>query len=287
MSNNIFFSPSKINLYLEILSKSKNGLHNLNSLMTFTDIGDHIEINASERFFFKIKGPFSYQLDDTEKNIILIALEKLESLINRKLNVEVVLTKNLPLGSGLGGGSSNAATFIRAIIKIYKLNIDQKDLDSLLISIGSDVPFCFYGKSAILSGIGDKLLFVSKLKEYNLLLVNPLVEVSTKEIFEKVEKFNHKPTIYNKNSFSDDLILKTILKSTNDLENIAKNVYPEIKSILNIFKRTNSIFTRMSGSGGTCYGFFNSRKDLLEAESIFNFKNKNWWIKKGKILNYI
>ena len=286
MSSNIFFSPSKINLYLEILSKSENGLHNLNSLMTFTDIGDHIEINVSKEFFFKTKGPFSDQLGDMKKNIIFIALKKLESLINKKLNVEIILTKNLPLGSGLGGGSSNAATVVKALIKIYKLNVDQRDLDSLLISIGSDVPFCFHGRTAILNGIGDKLLFVSKLKEYDLLLVNPLVEVSTKKIFEKVEKFNDKPTIYNNLSF-DDSILKTISKSSNDLENIAVKVYPEIGSILTIFKKTNSIFTRMSGSGGTCFGLFNSKKDLLEAESIFHLKNKNWWIKKGKILNYI
>ena len=286
MSNNIFFSPSKINLYLEVLSKSENGLHNLNSLMTFTDIGDHIEINVSKKFFFKVKGPFSDQLGDMEKNIIFLALKKLESLINKKLNVEIILTKNLPLGSGLGGGSSNAATVVKALIKIYKLNMDQRDLDSLLISIGSDVPFCFHGKTAILNGIGDNLLFVSKLKEYDLLLVNPLVEVSTKKIFEKVEKFNDKPTIYN-NLSSDDSILQTILKSSNDLENIAVNVYPEIGSILTIYKKTNSIFTRMSGSGGTCFGLFNSKKDLLEAESIFHSKNKNWWIKKGKILNYI
>ena len=286
MSNNIFFSPSKINLYLEVLSKSENGLHNLNSLMTFTDIGDHIEINDSKNFFFKAKGRFSNQLGDIKKNIIFIALKKLESLINKKLNVEIILTKNLPLGSGLGGGSSNAATVVKALIKIYKLNMDQRDLDSLLISIGSDVPFCFHGKSAILNGIGDKLLFVSKLKEYDLLLVNPLIEVSTKKIFEKVEKFNDKPTIYN-NLSSDDSILQAISKSSNDLENIAVNVYPEIGSILTIFKKTNSIFTRMSGSGGTCFGLFKSKKDLLEAESIFNLKNKNWWIKKGKILNYI
>ena len=286
MSNNIFFSPSKINLYLEVISKSGNGLHNLNSLMTFTDIGDHIEINLSKKFFFKAKGPFSDHLGDMEKNIIFSALKKLESLIDKKLNVEIILTKNLPLGSGLGGGSSNAATVVKALIKIYKLNMDQRELDSLLISIGSDVPFCFHGKTAILNGIGDDLLFVSKLKEYDLLLVNPLVEVSTKKIFEKVEKFNDKPTIYN-NLSSDDSILQTILKSSNDLENIAVNVYPEIGSILTIFKKTNSIFTRMSGSGGTCFGLFNSKKDLLEAESIFHLKNKNWWIKKGKILNYI
>lgn len=286
MSNNIFFSPSKINLYLEVISKIENGLHNLNSLMTFTDIGDLIEINVSKKFFFKAKGPFSDQLGDMEKNIIFLALKKLESLINKKLNVEIILTKNLPLGSGLGGGSSNAATVVKALIKIYKLNMDQRDLDSLLISIGSDVPFCFHGKTAILNGIGDNLLFVSKLKEYDLLLVNPLVEVSTKKIFEKVEKFNDKPTIYN-NLSSDDSILQTILKSSNDLEDIAVNVYPEIGSILTIFKKTNSIFTRMSGSGGTCFGLFNSKKDLLEAESIFHLKNKNWWIKKGKILNYI
>ena len=287
MSNNIFFSPSKINLYLEILSKRKNGLHNLNSLMTFTDIGDFLEIKVSEKFVLHTKGPFAKQLCDPQKNIISLALEKLESLINRKLNVSITLTKNIPLGSGLGAGSSNAARVLKALIRMYKLNIKKKDIDTLLISIGSDVPFCFYGRTSILNGIGEKLFFLNNLKEYDLLLVNPLVEVSTGEIFNKIEKYNDKPTLYNKNLFSDDFLLKTILRSNNDLEAIAIELYPVIGSILTLFKKTNTIFTRMSGSGGTCYGLFDNKRDLLRAESIFNLENKNWWIKKGKILNYI
>lgn len=287
MSNNIFFSPSKINLYLEILSKRKNGLHNLNSLMAFTDIGDFLEIKVSEKFSLNTKGPFAQQLGDPQKNIISLALEKLESLINRKLNVSITLTKNIPLGSGLGAGSSNAARVLKALIRMYKLNIEKRDIDTLLISIGSDVPFCFHGRTSILNGIGEKLFFINNLKEYDLLLVNPLVEVSTGEIFKKVEKYNDKPTLYNKNSFSDDFLLKTISRSNNDLESIAIELYPVIGSILNLFKKTNTIFTRMSGSGGTCYGLFDNRRELLKAESIFNLENKNWWIKKGKILNYI
>ena len=183
---NKFISPAKLNLYLEVISKRKDGFHNLESLMTFCELGDVIKIEQSKSFQLKIKGPFGKFLDLNE-NIILKVINGLEELYERKFKVCVTLEKNLPISSGMGGGSSNAATVIRAIHDIFRIK-ESENLDHFLISIGADVPFCYYGKSAIIEGIGEQIEFVNhELCDYYVLLVNPLEEVSTKNVFEKLK----------------------------------------------------------------------------------------------------
>ena len=195
---NKFISPAKLNLYLEVKSKRKDGFHNLESLMTFCDLCDVIIIEKSSSFDLKIKGPFGKFLDFNE-NIILKVINGLEKLYQRKFKVCVTLEKNLPISSGMGGGSSNAATVIRAIHEIFGID-ESKNLADFLISIGADVPFCYYGKSAIITGIGEKIEFVNhELCNYDVLLINPIKEVSTKNIFEKLrieKKKNKNDKIY-------------------------------------------------------------------------------------------
>ena len=124
-----FISPAKLNLYLEVKSKRKDGFHNLESLITFCELADIIEIEKSNSFELKIKGPFGQFLDLSE-NIIVKVLKGLEKLYERKFKVCVTLEKNLPISSGMGGGSSKAATVVRAIHKLYGIN-ESKNLDNL------------------------------------------------------------------------------------------------------------------------------------------------------------
>ena len=120
--------------------------------MCLCDIGDKIKITITDSYSLDIAGSFSKDLE-IKNNIITDTVRKLEMFFKRKFNVSIILEKNLPISSGLGGGSSNAATVARGIINIFNLNIKKADLDELLISIGSDVPFCFYGKpSSTLQG---------------------------------------------------------------------------------------------------------------------------------------
>ena len=122
-----------------------------------------------------------------KKNIILQTISVFEKFLDIKFNVEIVLTKNLPISSGMGGGSSNAATIVHCLEKLYELKIRKRDLNYLLFSLGADVPFCYYRKSAIVTGKGEKISFLkNKLLELPIVLINPLVEVSTKKIFENL-----------------------------------------------------------------------------------------------------
>ena len=151
--------PAKINLFLEVKNKRKDGYHNIESLMTFCNYGDSLSVKKSKKFVFRVNGPFSKELFG-KYNLIEEAKNKLEFLYKREFKVDVLLTKNLPIASGMAGGSSNATTFIRCIKEIFNLK-DVSGFDNLLLSLGADVPFCYYGKTALVSGIGEKLKFVS------------------------------------------------------------------------------------------------------------------------------
>ena len=156
-----WISPIKLNIFLEVINREKNGYHNLESLMTFCKFGDLIKVKKSNKFIFSIDGPFAKDLPKIN-NIILESVLLLENFFQIKFNVEIILTKNLPISSGMAGGSSNAATIIHCLRSLYNLKISKKDIDSLLFTLGADVPFCYYRRSAIVRGKGEKIFFLKK-----------------------------------------------------------------------------------------------------------------------------
>ena len=278
-----YFSPAKINLFLEVLSKRKDNYHELNSLICFCDIGDFIEVKKSNVLRIEVLGPFSKKLSFNEN--IIIKTHKIISRYFKIGNFNIKLFKNLPISSGIGGGSSNAATFFKIVEKKLNLNIKTSIKNKILLEIGADVPVCYHQKFCIISGIGDKIKFLPPIEESYILLINPLVEVSTKDIFNELKIFSEKKTkldgINKKHIF-----LKKIIESKNDLEKTAKLKYPVICDVLEtLSKDFNALFVRMSGSGATCFGIFKSKLDLDNAYNRIIEIRKNWWIKKGKILN--
>ena len=192
--------------------------------MTFCDLGDSISLEKSDSFKFNLVGPFGNLLDYSN-NIIIKAVNGLEKLYNRKFLVNVTLEKKLPISSGMGGGSSNAATIIRAIHDIFEIN-KTKNFDKFLLSIGADVPFCFYVKSAITTVIGERLKFVDHhLTKNYVLLINPMKEVSTKKIFEKLNIKKHDKAFKNFNNIKIDL---NFLEDKNHLEAVASRAANKI-----------------------------------------------------------
>ena len=134
-------SPAKINLYLEVLEKTSSGYHNIESLMTFCDFGDIISIKKAQSFKLTIDGPFSKNLS-LKDNIVIKSVSYIEKLLKKSINVHINLTKNLPISSGMGGGSSNAATVLLCLIEMFDINC-KEDFHKSLFSLGADIPFCF------------------------------------------------------------------------------------------------------------------------------------------------
>ena len=288
MKENIsMFSPAKINLFLEIKNKDRDGLHNLQSLMSFCDFGDLIYVSKSKDLSLEINGPFSRSLIRKD-NIILRTIYMLEKYLNTKIKVNIRLNKNLPIASGMGGGSSNAATIIHCIKQLFKINFD-KNFNDFLFNLGADVPFCFYRRVAMVEGKGEKITFYPrKIPEYFVLLVNPNIQISTKRIFQKLKiNFRTKKKPENRFVLEEDF-LSYLLKKNNDLEVPAIDQCDEIKFIINeLNNNTESLLSRMTGSGATCFALYDKRVKLLEAEKKIKEIKENYWVKTTKLVNII
>ena len=288
MKENIsMFSPAKINLFLEIKNKDRDGLHNLESLMSFCDFGDLIYVSKSKDLSLEINGPFSRSLIRKD-NIILRTIYMLEKYLNTKIKVNIRLNKNLPIASGMGGGSSNAATIIHCIKQLFKINFD-KNFNDFLFNLGADVPFCFYRRVAWVEGKGEKITFYPrKIPEYFVLLVNPNIQISTKRIFQKLKiNFRKKKKPENRFVLEEDF-LGYLLKKNNDLEVPAIDQCDEIKFIINeLNNNTESLLSRMTGSGATCFALYDKRIKLLEAEKKIKEIKENYWVKTTKLVNII
>ncbi len=286
MKNITKLSPAKINLYLEIKEKTYDGYHNLESLMTLCNFGDVIEIKLAKSFNFSINGPFSEKLPKSS-NIIIKAINLLEEKYQQKFAVEINLTKNLPIASGMGGGSSNAATTILCIAELFKLNLNKKFLNYLFF-LGADVPFCFFRKTALVKGKGEKVFpLKKKIPEFFLLLVNPLKEISTKLIFEKLKLQPRQQSNFDENLINKAKFIKFLKSKSNHLQNEAILQCADIKIILDFLDdKTNALLSRLTGSGATCFALYNNKEDLDIAHGLVKERFKYFWVKKTKIDNY-
>ena len=283
-----YLSPIKLNLFLEVIKKTSDGYHQLESLMIFCKFGDFIKIKKSNKFLFSVEGPFSENLS-TRQNIIIDTVSLLENFFGMKFNIEIVLKKNLPISSGMGGGSSNAATVFHCLKNLYNLKIKKKDLDELLFSLGADVPFCYYRKSAMVKGKGEKIFFLNKkIRELPVVLVNPLIEISTKQIFENLNLNKGFKDKFDYNDIDKANFFNYLEEKKNDLQPSAEMICPKIKEISDFLKvKTNAKFSRMTGSGATCFSIYENKDDAINAERILRSEFKQIWIKRTELTNEV
>ena len=206
---------------------------------------------------------------------------------NLKFNVEIILTKNLPVSSGMGGGSTNAATVFYSLKKLYNLIIKKKDLTNLLFTLGADVPFCYFRKSAIVTGKGEKINFLkNKIFELPVILINPLVEISTKQIFENLDPDICKKKKFKFTEFDSKNFFNYLIEKKDDLQESAEKICPKIKEINNFLKRnTKTKLARMTGSGATCFGIYENTNNAKIAEKLLKAEFKNMWIKRTELIN--
>ena len=283
------FAPAKINLFLHITGRLSNGYHTLDSLVTFADIGDIINIESAPSFSFHTKGPFADQFRNTEKssfvdgdNLIVKAARFLSQTVDRPLNVKITLTKNLPLSAGLGGGSSDAAATIWGLQELWGLKHNTDYIMPLMTKLGADVPVCFNCRPTIMRGIGDVLLPAPEIQEIPILIVNPLVSCVTQDVFLHSNRvFKKNVQMPNKFDCVFELI-KTLNMVENDLFEPALKLIPEIENIINaINMQDHCLFTRMSGSGASCFGLFENIEQAENAAKKIKIENSDWWVKTG------
>ena len=264
-------APAKLNLNLYVKEKLDNGYHSLNSDICFLDLYDEIIIKPSNLNKIKVSNKSTFFFK--EENILSKTLNYFNSEFKNQNKFNITLKKNIPIGAGLGGGSSDSATLLLGLRYFYNINsshskkITLKKLKEIGLKIGSDVPACIMGRSLQLSGIGEKLKKISVEKNYKFLLIYPNKILSTKQVFnnfnfEKVK--TRKAMLFNK------------IKIFNSLENVSQSIEPEIKKILNILKSFEKIIAfGMSGSGSCCFGIFKNSQDLINDKEFLKLKSKN------------
>lgn len=275
-------APAKLNLFLHITGRRDDGYHLLESVFIFTDVGDDIIITPSASLSLHINGLFQPLLcnEPIEKNLAYRAALLLQKKYHVTAGAHIHLTKNIPVGAGLGGGSSDAAAVLKGLNTFWNLNLDLQALQKLGLMLGADVPACIAAHAAFVSGIGENITPIDFPDMPSaVLLVNPQKPLSTSMVFQYY-KNNHLP--FTK-KIKDKIDFAAILKNHNDLEPVAIQLAPEIQTILTILnQQPDCALARMSGSGPTCFGLFNTITAAQSAEKIVRAQFPDYWIARMK-----
>ena len=271
-------SFSKINLSLSVNNKLKNGLHEIQSYFCLINLSDKIKIYKIKKKKDKIifKGPFSKNLRSNNSIANLLKLLRKLKLISNYYAVKVV--KDIPVFSGLGGGTSNAAFILQFLLKE---KISKNTINKIAKYIGSDLRL-FFCSQGFLENL--KTIKVSK-KKHKLffLLSRPKINCSTREIFSKVKKYSKKRKFNFYKVNTKKKFIKHILAQKNELQEIVEKKYPKIKSlIMNIGAQKGCYFSRMSGSGSVCYGLFNTENNAKKALKKIKTKYPKFWFSTAK-----
>lgn len=265
MKSIIIKSPAKINLGLRILNKREDGYHNIHTLFyPLYDLYDEIKIVKSNRYSLISNLPAEI-IDKT--NLITQAKVLLENFTKEKLDCTITLNKRIPIGAGLGGGSSNAAATLLALNELFELNINYEALKKISLQLGSDVSFFLKAKPALGTSRGEELEMVDVEIPFPILLVNPNIHISTKFAFSKIQPSSTLLDYTNLNTDSKDNFISLQKTLVNDFENLIFNEYVEIKNIYNKLISCGALFCRMSGTGATVFGIYET---LIEAEAAKN-----------------
>ncbi len=293
MSLQRYFSPAKINLTLNVsapivVGEKYAGYHRLDSLVAFTnDIGDYLQFSPSDKCELLITGRFADSLDNGENNIIIRALRLLETHIGQSINVKIELEKNLPIASGIGGGSGNAAAVLIGINQVCELGLGVEVLEAIALKLGADVPVCLKGLPIIMRNIGDEFAKAPHFPNLPIVLANPLVECSTPSIYKKFDEFADFDfcEFDFKNTNSLDEFCNHIAHAKNDLENANFALYPQVAQLAADMKTLNGVkLVRMSGSGGSVFAIFANADYAKEgAKTLHEIYNKQIWAIAGTL----
>ena len=272
---------AKINLALHVRARRPDGYHALESLFAFARHGDLL--TAVERkdgaISLNIDGPFAAALGSGADNLVVQAARALQSRLGERRGATLTLTKILPVASGIGGGSADAAATLRLLSRLWGAPAADRDMEALALSLGSDVPACFHSVTQMVRGRGEALEArdIPGLAETPMLLVNPGVGVSTARIFKGWDQVDHGPLI------ADD-VDQLIRNGRNDLQPSAVVEAPAIADVLQELAHCDGVrLSRMSGSGATCFALFETAEARNSAAQRLRSRRPGWWVLETEI----
>lgn len=266
-------APAKINLTLRIAGRRADGYHLLDSLVAFAGVGDTLSLEPGDGLALGVTGPFAAGTGETGSNLVLKAARLLQERLPSLRAGHFHLVKRLPVASGIGGGSSDAAAALRLLARHNTLPIHHPAILEAARATGADVPVCLEARARMMRGIGDELGPVLKLPRLFAVLVNPGVHVATPDVFRALGLAAG--THRNLPETGID-----ISRGTNDLEGPAIACTPVIAGVLDALRASPSCrLARMSGSGATCFGLYDDCKASAAAAKALRLAEPGWWVK--------
>ncbi len=277
------FAPAKVNLYLHVTGRRDDGYHLLDSLVASVDICDRLWAEPAASLSLTVDGPEAANLAAAgDDNLVLRAARLLADRAGITAGAALRLDKHLPVASGIGGGSSDAAAALLALRQLWRLSLEDDVLCALGSRLGADVPACLHGRAVWAGGIGERLEPAGPLPEAAILLVNPRRGLPTTAVFAArrgpfgdVGRFAPMPT-------DASGLARALMACRNDLTEAAVGLVPEIAAVLaRLGRMPGSLLARMSGSGATCFALFPDRAAAEEACAVLNAAEPEWWCAAG------
>jgi 4-diphosphocytidyl-2-C-methyl-D-erythritol kinase len=279
------FAPAKINLFLHITGKQADGYHTLQSMMGFVDVGDDLTFSKHDSLYIDVKGPFAGELEDPKDNLVYKAARHLAEQYKVPLCGKIVLTKNLPVAAGLGGGSADAAATLKGLVKLWDLPEEPHRLQKIALGLGADVPACLYKKLVWAEGVGEKMTPLPEMPGIHFVLANPLIPTPTAEVFKKFRSRFSTPLQFSVRRKSSAAWIADLKIYHNDLTDAACAVTPAIRDVLDSLSGTTGCqLSRLAGSGATCFGIYGSAEAAKTAANDLRARHPSWWVTPADML---
>lgn len=272
-------APAKINLFLHVNGRREDGYHLLDSLAVFADdIADILTFTPQDGFSFDVSGRFSAGLNTD--NLVMKAVRLMEDACGKYLRGHLRLEKNIPVGAGLGGGSSDAAALVKMVEGIWRKPLDQKARNEILLKLGADVPVCYARRACRFQGIGDVITDAPSLPGLHMLMVWPDVHTVTKDVFITHRQTHREAPVDMPASFGAFSSFITFLETTgNDLADAAEKLHPVIATARDAIRQTDGcLLSRMSGSGSCVFGMFETENLCTAAKNRITTQYPQWWV---------
>lgn len=286
-------APAKINLALHVTGQRADGYHLLDSIVAFAGHGDRLTFSAAERDSFSLGGRFgpllSADAEGKDGNLVIKARDLLREALaaggQSARPVAITLEKNLPVASGIGGGSADAAATLRGLLRFWEGTLSADMLSTTGLKLGADVPMCLESRPLRARGIGEQIDRLDTMPRFALVLVNPLKAVSTPDIFRRLTRKDHPPIGTLPRSAAPAEWLAFLSGLRNDLEPPARALLPEIAEISELLRDVGARLVRMSGSGATCFGIFDDVEAAGAAAGELAGRRPDWYVQASETQN--
>ncbi len=280
-------AAAKINLYLHVTGRRPDGYHFLDSLVAFAGVHDTVTLSPAPDLTLSLEldGPYAGDLPEVSANLALQAAERLRRAAGCDAGATIRLEKKLPVASGIGGGSADAAAVLGGLVRLWGLDAAEINLGELALDLGADVPVSLFGEAAFIGGIGEEVVRAPALPAAWLVLVNPGVALSTPAVFKARAGEFSKPGRFDDSPATAAVLAEFLATTGNDLTEAAIGIEPMIGDVLKALDAAEEVLlARMSGSGATCFGLFTEAGTAARAAAEISQSQPGWWVRATPLL---